>query len=294
MVSRYGRAGLVLFAVALYGGPFLAGLARHGVAALPVLAALFLLYAAAIRKPDLSTGAGWAGLAIMAAVQVTLVAIAWGAGLALAGPFGVLILPLWAPIAITALAAAFGTWAWRDAAQMDVMLESAIRALEIGESGAGPAPGFDWPDPDPAVRAALDESFETLRGLDKLNAALIDPVVSRLENATGAAAFDAFYDMAGQDGDDNDPVIDYALLRYVAAPGVLTALIDRGEGGLAPQLLIGAPHPEVRAEARARVADLLDAGAPLDQLPDTDRLTLLSHRYPDEGFERLAATCHHG
>lgn len=291
MVSRYGRAGLILFAVALYGGPFLAGLAHHGAVALPVFAALFLLYAAASRKPDLSTGAGWAGLGIMAAVQVVLVVIAWSAGLALAGPFGAVMLPLWSPIAITALAAGIGSWAWRDAAQMDVMLESAIQALERADDGACPSIGFDWPDPDPAVRAALENSFEALRGIDKLNAAVVDPVVGRLEDATGAAAFDAFYDLAGQDGDDNEPMIDYALLRYVAAPGVLTALIDRGEGGLAPQLLIDAPDPDVRAEARARVADLIDAGAPADQIPDIDRLTLLAHRFPGEGYDRLAATC---
>lgn len=294
MVSRYGRAGLILFAIALYGGPFLAGLAHHRWAALPVFVALLLLYAAATRKPDLATSAGWAGLAIMVAVQLGMVAVAWGAGLALAGPFGAVMLPIWAPIAITALAAGFGSWAWRDAAQMDVMLESAIRALERAGDGGSSAIGFDWPDPNPAVRAALDDTIETLRGLDKLNATLIDPVVARLEAAAGATAFDAFYDIAGQDGDDNEPMIDYALLRYVAAPGVLAALIDRGEGGLAPQLLIDAPNPDMRAEARARVADLIDAGAPANQRLDTDRLARLSHRFPGEGYTRLAAMCRHG
>jgi hypothetical protein len=291
MFSRYGRTGLVLFGVALYGGPLLAGLARHGWAVLPVFAALFLLHAAATRKPNLSTAAGWAGLAIMVAIQAALVALAWGLGLVVAGLAGAVVLPLWAPLAITALAAGFGAWAWRDAAEMDVMLDSAIQALETLDDEGGLAAALDWPDPDPQVRTALDDTVETLRGLDKWNLAVIDPVVRKLERATGAAAFDAFYDIAGQDGDDNEPVVDFALLRYIASPNVLTWLVDRGEGGLAPQLLLDAPDPSVRAEARARVVDLLDAGAPRDQLPDGDRLALLARRYPGEGFEMLATNC---
>lgn len=291
MFTRYGRTGFVLFAVALYGGPFLAGLAGHGWSVLPVFFALLMLYAAAARKPDLATGAGWAALAMMAATQLALAALAWGAGHAGAVVIGSLMLPQWGPIAITALAAGCGAWAWRDAAEMDVMLDSAIQALERDSRSGDIDRALDWPEPAPEVRAALDETLTMLRGLGHWTPALIEPAVARLEARTGAAAFDAFYDCAGLIGDDNEPVIDFALLRYVARPAVLSALIDRGEGGLAPQLLLDAPDEDVRAEARARVIDLLEAGAAAHQLPDPAHLSGLARVFSDEGYEHLAASC---
>ena len=106
MTGFHSRTGLTLLGVALYGGPVLAGLARHDWSVVPVLAALFLLYVAASRKPDLTTGAGRAGLAIMAATQLALVALAWGIGLALAARFGGYVLPLWAPVATPSAASA--------------------------------------------------------------------------------------------------------------------------------------------------------------------------------------------
>lgn len=285
MITRYGRTGFALFGAALLGGPFLAGLARHGWAVLPVFAALFLLHVSAARRPDLATAAGWAALAMLAAVQVGLVGLTWGLGIALGGIAGPpLVLPVWGPILLSVFAAGFGAWAWRDAAEMDVMLDSAIAALE--RSGSA---GLDWPEPDPGVRAALDDALEELRSLAGWTAAVIDPIVARLEQRTGAAAFDAFYDVAGQEGPDNEPVVDFALLRYLARPEVMARLIDRGEAGLAPQLLIDAPEVTVRAEARARLADLLDAGAPADQLPDAERLAILADRFSGEGYEGLAA-----
>lgn len=289
MFTRYGRTGLLLFGIALYGGPLLSGFAGHGWAVLPVFWALFLLYAVAARRLDLATGPGWAGLAIVAGVQLLLVAAAWAAGVGVAALFGAVMLPVWAPILLTAVAAGFGAWAWRDAAEMDVMLDSAIEAIE--GLGGDRLQGFAWPETEPAIQTALDDMLDTLRGLDKMNTAVIDPVVQGFEQATGAEGFDAFYDIAGQDGEDSEPMVDYALLRYVASPFVLSQLINRGEGGLAPLLLLDAPDAMVRAEARARVIDLVDAGAPHDQLPDADRLALLAHRFPAEGFDALAARC---
>ena len=58
MISRYSRTGLLLLTGALYGGVVLAGLAGHPFRVLPVYAALFLLFIAATRKPDMATGAG--------------------------------------------------------------------------------------------------------------------------------------------------------------------------------------------------------------------------------------------
>ncbi|GKY89347.1 hypothetical protein [Sinisalibacter aestuarii] len=291
MINRYSRTGLFLFGVALYGGPVLAGLAGHGWAVLPVFAALFLLYVSATRKPDLSMPAGWAGLGMMAAMQVVLVVMVWAAGMLVANVAGAIMLPLWAPIAITATAAGAGAWAYRDAAEMDVMLDSAIRSLE----GFDTAPRFvaepEWPDTPADVRGAFERALEALRSAPQLNTGFIDPVVQELEMETGAQAFDIFYDTAGQNGDDNEPLVDFGLLRYIASPAVLSTLIGRGEGGLAPQLLLDAPDAGVRAEARARVTDLVDAGAPDDQLPDPDWLDTLERRFPDEGYRRLASAC---
>lgn len=296
MISRYSATGLALLGIALYGGPLLAGLARHGWAVLPVFAGLFLLYMSARRGPDLATGAGWAGLAIMALVQAVLVTLVWGAGLGLAALFGAIALPLWAPLLLTAIAAGFGAWAHRDAAEMDVMLDSVLEALEArAEAGPSDAAGekeADWPETPAEVHAALEEALEALYNLDKLEPAVIDPVVARLDAAVGVAAFDPFYDVAGLEGDDNDPLIDFALLRFVARPHILTALIGRGEGGLAPTLLLDAPSEEVRAEARARVGDLLDAAAPDDQLPDIDWLAQMAAQFEGEGYETLARRCY--
>lgn len=291
MISRYSRSGLGLFGVALYGGPLLAGFARHDWAVLPVFAALFLLYISARRKPDLDTRAGWAGLAMMAVTQAALVTLDWGVGLGLAALFGPVMLPLWGPLLLTAVAAGLGAWAHRDAAEMDVMLDNVLEELDRMKPGGMKAGEDLWPGVTPQVEAALGEALETLRELDKLNPAVIDPVVARLDAKAGTAAFDAFYDAAGQDDDDNEPIVDYALLRFLARPQVLIEVIDRGEGGLAPQLLLDAPDEDVRAEARARVEDLLGAAAPDDQLPDAARITLLDARFPGEGYDRLAARC---
>ena len=130
MIHRYSRSGLALVFGTLYGGTVLAGLAAHPLRVLPVFSALFLIHIAATRKPDLATGAGWAGLAIMAAVQAALVGLGYGLGLLVAQVTGPISLPIWLPITLTAAAAFYGAWAYRDAAEMDVMLDSTLRALE--------------------------------------------------------------------------------------------------------------------------------------------------------------------
>lgn len=290
MISRYSRTGLLLLTGALYGGVVLAGLAGHPFRVLPVYAALFLLYVAATRKPDMATGAGWAGLAIMALVQVGLVALCYGIGMLAAQVVGIVALPVWLPLAITATAAGYGAWAFRDAAEMEVFLDSALKELAV--MGADqPAPGADpWPDPDPRVTAALDRALDALRACGRINAGFVDPIVQRLEAEVKATAFDPFYDAAGGDGEAGS-VIDFALLRYVASPAIQNELITRGEAGLAPTLLLNAPHPSVRNEARARVMDLVDAEAPRNQLPDPDWLAELDATFPGEGYDELIALC---
>lgn len=293
MISRYSRAGLALLGLALYGGPVLAGLAGHGWASVPVFAALFLLYVAATRRPDLSTGAGWATLATMATVQVALVALVYGLGIVTTRFTGLgLALPLWAPVLLTGLSAGFGAWAFRDAAEMDVMLDSVLRALEEIEHGRSSEPDPNpWPEPAPEVLAAVDRALADLRALDTAAAGLVDPIVARLEDAAGVAAFDPLYDMAGGEGVAQEPAVDLALLRFARRPGIARALIARGEAGLAPTLLLNAPDPGVRAEAIGLVGQLIRSDAPAGQLPDPAWLTELHASFPGEGFDRLAAQC---
>lgn len=289
MTGLYSRTGLALLGAALYGGPLLAGLAGHDWSVVPVLAALFLLYVAASRKPDLETGAGRAGLVMMAAAQVVLVAIAWGAGLAAAALFGGYVLPLWAPIAITATAAGIGVLAMRDAAEMDVMLDSALARLAEFETGhtEGLTPETAWPDPSPETEASVRRALTALRELGRIDRSRVEAILRALLAETGALGFDPLYDAAGRDGAENEPVVDYALLRFAALPEVFDRLSARGEAGLAPMLLLRAPDAQVRAEARARIAHMVDARLPSVLLPDPSWLKELAREFPGEGYEDL-------
>lgn len=287
MIHRYSRIGLALPFAALYGGVLMAGLAAHPLRVLPVFAALFLIHITATRKPDLSTGAGWAGLAIMAVVQVGLVALFYGLGFLATQVTGVVVLPIWLPVALAAAAAFYGAWAFRDTAEMDVMLDATLEALDA--MGAE-MPLDPWAEPDPAIRAALDRTLDALRAIAAIDIGRIDPIVQRLEEDVRASVFDAFYDAAGEETEAG-AVIDFALLRYVASPAVQAELTERGEAGLAPNLLLNAEHPAVRAEARARVVDLVDADAPFDQLPGGVWLAELDADYPGEGYDKLKDLC---
>lgn len=287
MINRFGRSWALLFALALYGGPVLAGLAGHAWSVLPVFAALFLFYIVATRKPDLSTGAGWAGLTGMATVQTVLVAAVWAIGIAAAQIAPPVVLPIWAPLAITGVAAGLGAWAWRDAAEMNVMLDSAIKAIEETDFSAAPPAQDPWPEVEPQVRAPYQRFKEALGRLDDCSPAAVDPLVKQLEAQAGAAAFDLLYDDAGHEGEAHDPLCDFAVLRFSALPDVSRALIARGEAGLAPMMLLNSPDERVRAEARSRVFALVEAGAPREQLPDPGWLAELDDAFPGEGFAAL-------
>lgn len=295
MIGPRSRLGLALLGASLFCGPVLAGLARHDWSVLPVLAALFLLYTAAARRPDLRTGAGRASLATMAVVQSSLVGIGWAIGLLLADVLGAVALPLWAPLAITAFGAGVGAWAFRDAAEMDVMLDSALARIAEMETMSLPADGLavPWPDPDPSAEEAVRHALDSLRALPGIDLAGIDRIVHRLNAEAGAAGFDPFYDAAGLEGPLNEPVVDIALLRFSALPQVFDHLVARGEAGLAPLLLLNAPNAQVRAEARALVAEMVDAAVPVTELPDPVLLRELAGTFPGEGYNRLLAQCAH-
>jgi hypothetical protein len=290
VIHRYGHIGLVLFGAALYGGPVLAGMAGHGGQTLPVFVALFLLYMAVARKPDLSTGVGWAALSIMVVAQTAIVGLAWGGGLAAAYLLGPVTLPLWAPLAITGLAAGIGAWAWRDAAEMNVMLDHAIREIEAMQAPASTsAPA--WPEVSPEASAAYDRFRTALSLVDRGSVSSIDALVHQLHTEAGIEAFDLLCDDVGGADESGDARLDFAALRFIASPAVMHALIARGEGGILPAILLNAPDARTRHEARNRVLDLVEAGAPPEQLPDQTSLAELDVEFPGEGYATLLSGC---
>lgn len=286
--GAYSRIGLAAIFVPLYLGPVLSGWAHHPLATVPVFALAFLLFMAATRRPNLNTPAGQAGLAIMAVVQLLLVAVGFGAGLTAAQLFGDIDLPFWGPIALTALAALVGAWRYSDTAEMNVFLDSAISRLEALDRDIVRDMTDVHPEPRPGVQAALDECLAALRALPKdANVGMIDPIVQRLESTAGVEAFDPFYDAAGEVDGREDRRIDLGLLRFVASPFIRRKLVQRGEGGMAAMLLISAEAPGTRAEARSLLHTLIDDGVPLSQLPDPVWLAELDETYPGEGYDRL-------
>ncbi|MEJ1992692.1 MAG: hypothetical protein P8X50_13625 [Maritimibacter sp.] len=289
MISRYSRIWLWLLAAVLYGGPALSGLAQHGWTVLPVLTALCLMHASARHKPDLATPAGWAGLTMMVAEQTAMVTLLWAIGLGIAVSVTAIQLPIWAPMLVSALAAGVSTWAFRDAAEMDVMLESVLDALGRVRAADIPlATREAWPAPHPETLAALNQRLDALRSLDSWDQVTVDLIVQDLADTLGPEAFDPFYDFAAGEERANEPVIDYALLRFMMDEQVLQALIARGEAALAPMLLLVAPDPAVRGEARARLYDLLALSPAPRPLPDPVWLARLGEYFPDEGYEQLA------
>ncbi len=289
MISRYSRVWLWLLAALLYGGPMLAGLARHGWTVLPVFAALCLLHASVIHKPDLTNVAGRMGMILLALEQIALVAILWGAGLALARFGMAIMLPLWAPVLVSALAAGVSAWAFRDAAEMDVMLESLLASLSRMTTDELPrATKGAWPKPHPETLLSLHARLDALRALESWDQGTVDLIVQGLTDDVGAEAFDPFYDLAGAEPPANEPVIDYALLRYMAEDMVMQALMTRGEAALAPMLLLNAPDARVRAEARDRLRALIALGTPRTRMPDPDWLRQLAEVYIGEGYDALA------
>ncbi len=289
MISRYSRVWLWLLAALLYGGPMLAGLARHGWTVLPVFAALCLLHASVTHKPDLTKISGRMGMILLAIEQIALVAILWGAGLALAKLGAAIMLPLWAPVLVSTLAAGVSAWAFRDAAEMDVMLDSLLASLSRMTADDLPRPPKGgWPKPHPETLLSLHARLDALRALESWDQGAVDLIVQGLTDEVGADAFDPFYDLAGAEPPENEPVVDYALLRYMADGTVTRRLMARGEAALAPMLLLTAPDAMVRAEARDRLRALIALAPPRARMPDPDWLRQLAEVFTGEGYEVLA------
>lgn len=285
----YTRAGLALVFVPLYAGPILSGWSGHPLATLPVFALAFLLFIAASRRPDLRDPAGLAGLAIMAGVQFVLVTVCFGAGAVLANLLGPLAAPLWLPIALTAVAAVVGALRYSENAEMNVFLDSAIAELETIEREMSSDRTDIHPEPSPDVQSAVDRTVEALKALPpNANVAMIDPLVQDLEQEADVAGFDPFYDAAGEVDGRADRRVDLGLLRFVASPYIRRQLVERGEGAMAPMLMLNATDAGVRSEARSLLMTLIEEGTPKDQLPDPIWLAELDAEFPGEGYDEIA------
>lgn len=290
----------------IHAGPLLAGLAAHSLATVPVFAALGLLFIGATRRPDLHRPEGWVTLAGLALVQGALAAGIFALGRFAGDAAGSMVLPEWLPIALSFVAAAYGAWAYSERAEMDVFLDSTIERLQQLAAGDPHAPPTYHPAPAASVMRALATMLEALRALPaRAGTGEIDPIVRRYQDAVGIAGFDPLFDAAGTgetganetganetgtgETGARDARIDLALLRFAGAPRIRRQLIARGEGGLAPMLLVTAPEPMVRAEARERLRELAEDGAPASQFPDAVWLDELDRRFPGEGFDDLIA-----
>ena len=139
------------------------------------------------------------------------------------------------------------------------------------------------------MQSAVDRTVEALKALPpNANVAMIDPVVQDLEQEADVAGFDPFYDAAGEVDGRADRRVDLGLLRFVASPYIRRQLVERGEGAMAPMLMLNATDAGVRSEARSLLMTLIEEGTPKDQLPDPIWLGELDAEFPGEGYDELA------
>ncbi|WP_204113116.1 hypothetical protein [Shimia biformata] len=146
--GRYSGLGIALFAVPFYAGPVLAGAARAPLAVIPVFAVLFLGYLVAVGRVTLSRTALPIFL-LTAVIQVILASFAYASGVALAIPLPPVTVPLWCPLLLTTAAAVWGAWRYRDAIEVNAMLNDITSTLDAADME------FGLPDNDPLV-ARLD------------------------------------------------------------------------------------------------------------------------------------------
>lgn len=146
MFGKYSRLGIALTSLPLYAGPFLAGWMDASGLALLVLAALFFLGQLGACK-DKSRGQMplVPFLFMLAGAQLITVAVVYGAGVVVrlvAGPVGV---PLWLPLACTAVGAVIFARRYR----YDPREEEAMAAIEDAiDQITRITPPYDGDDPD--------------------------------------------------------------------------------------------------------------------------------------------------
>ena len=191
---------------------------------------------------------------------------------------------------LTAAASVYGSWSYSSHAEMDVFLDGAIDKIRALDGLPARSPADFHPRPTPEIHNAVAEALDAAHALPAdITPRELDPIALRLEKRAGAAAFDPLYDAVAEVA-LSDPRADLLLLRFVASDRMRRRLQERGEAALPALLLLGANACEVRAEARARLADAIEDGAEGALLPPVGRLEDLDRRFPDEGYDLLART----
>jgi hypothetical protein len=247
----YTRAGILLYALPLYAGPLLAGLAAAPLRTLAVFAAGFALVALSGRRLDLSGAPGWAGLALVLVVQLVLVTVLYALGFLVARVTGPAPLPAWLPLLLTLAAAAFAAARYRNAGEMDALLDDTLEALE----GRAPAP-----ETAPEAETTADPVDEELEALEDAPATP-DAAEAALHRLLALEAPATVYLRLLDGMGEGSAARDLAALILLRDPRVLASLAGDERLGLGLELgLMGPPElqPETARTARALIA--ADAG----------------------------------
>ncbi len=282
MFGRYSYSGLILMAAPLYAGPLLAGWSLAPWQTGAVLAGIFFLM-------QLFRGIGGVGdnpfgalaVLLLAAVQIMLVAVFVAAGLLGANLTRSLDLPVWVPLALTSFGAVIWGWRYRANAEMAEISAAVDSALSSIETARPFEPDKDRADDKNApLERAVQEALKALWALPENAGAgrigQIDQIVQTLETRTGAGAFHALQSELLE----GFPIIDLAMLRYLASPNVRRQLVDSRDLGFALSLLIDSQDTGVIHELAALTATLLDENTPASELPPPDELRRQSHKHP--------------
>ncbi len=259
----YTRAGILLYVLPLYAGPLLAGLTAAPLRELAVFAACFALVALSGRRLDLSGAPGWAGLAVLLAVQLLLVTILYGIGLLLARLIGPSSLPPWLPLLLTLCAAAFASVRYRHSAEMDTLLDDALASLE----GQGILPE----DPENPLTAELDALQDA-----PATPETVEPALQRL---LALDTPDAVYLSLLSELGEGSAAIDLAAVTLLRDPRVQSLLAGDDRLGLGLELgLMGTPDLRAAAARTARI--LIEANAGPAAFPAPEALEALAQTDP--------------
>lgn len=271
MPPRRSRAGLILMAAPLYGGPLLAGWMRApcllsiALAAMFFLAQLFSGRSAARGEMPLPLY-----LAVLAVMQGLVVLAVYAAGAGLSLLTGVLALPLWLPLALTALGASIHALRTPHAPGQDETITLLDQALEEIGHDASFDDDEDDSATDPDLHPAVQQAVEALWALPPdARPAEIDKVIDRLEGEVGHRAVPELTGAIHQ----GFPQVDRAFLRYLTRPAPSRHVIaEHTDLRPAFALLLNSDDPGVQADLVTLVRCLLDEDAPPNALPPPEAL----------------------
>lgn len=276
MFERDIRVGLTLMFAPLYAGPIAAGWSAAPPTTLAIFAAVFFLIQLRFGRAKAQTvPAQISALGFLALVQICIVAITYGVGMALTLLTGPLPLPLWFPLALTGCSAAFGALRYRKAQDDAAMIDLIDRTINTLETGAPFDP--DMPLDDAENNAAANTALSALYALpDTATAADIDPIVQRLAAHRDHAGY---WDLLAKinTGYRN---VDFALLRFLASAKMRAELIPEKSLGPALEQILEGDDPAVLSELVMLIETLLSEGAQASALPSPQTLIQMAKQFP--------------